>query len=358
MDKANNLYLYGTTGSTNFPTTAGAAYPNFAGGSNIGFVSNGSVFFNGTDIYIAKFNPTGSALLGCTYYGGSGNDGVNYLTTTSVISFSLGPAVGTATTNTTNYDSLQTNYGDTYRGEIQLDTLNNVYIVSTTRSTDLPMVGGFDNTLNGGADAVVAKFNTNLTGLIYSGFLGGSQNECGNGLFVMPNFEVFVTGGTCSNNFPSTAGGHASAYQGGKTDGFLTHINSAGNGIMQSTYIGTNLYDNSFFVQCNTAGQLHVYGQSLGNMPVIMDASATTIFSVANTHQFVTKYNTALTSKLMSTVFGNNTGNIDISPSAFAVDECNGNIYLSGCGRKYSYYKFGYFKYANFKPNASYHNRL
>ncbi|MBK6521912.1 MAG: SBBP repeat-containing protein [Sphingobacteriaceae bacterium] len=132
VDKANNLYLYGTTGSTNFPTTAGAAYPNFAGGSNIGFVSNGSVFFNGTDIYIAKFNPTGSAL-GCTYYGGSGNDGVNYLTTTSVISFSLGPAVGTATTNTTNYDSLQTNYGDTYRGEIQLDTLNNVYIVSTTR---------------------------------------------------------------------------------------------------------------------------------------------------------------------------------------------------------------------------------
>ncbi|MBK6521911.1 MAG: hypothetical protein IPG08_06055 [Sphingobacteriaceae bacterium] len=85
-------------------------------------------------------------------------------------------------------------------------------------------------------------------------------------------------------------------------------------------------------MQCNTAGQPHVYGQSLGNMPVIMDASATTIFSVANTHQFVTKYNTALTSKLMSTVFGNNTGNIDISPSAFAVDECNGNIYLSGWG--------------------------
>lgn len=332
VDKANNLYLYGATGSTNFPTTAGAAYPNFAGGSNIGFVSNGSVFFNGTDIYIAKFNPTGSALLGCTYYGGSGNDGVNYLSNTYTLSFSMAPAAGFSVTNTTNYDSLQTNYGDTYRGEIQLDTLNNVYIVSSTRSSDLPMVGGFDNTINGGADAVVAKFNTNLTGLIYSGFLGGSHNESGNGLFVLPNFEVYVTGGTCSSNFPNTAGGHAATYQGGKTDGFLTHINSAGNAIMQSTYIGTNLYDNSFFVQCNSAGQPHVYGQSLGNMPVIMDASATTIFSVANTHQFVTKYNAALTSKLMSTVFGNNTSNIDISPSAFAVDECNGNIYLSGWG--------------------------
>lgn len=332
VDKFDNLYLYGATGSPNFPVTAAAAYTNFAGGQNIGFLSNGSVFYLGTDIYIAKFNSTGSALLGCTFYGGSGNDGVNYLVTTQSVVFSLAPAAGTSVTNTTDYDSLQTNYGDTYRGEIQLDTLNNVYIVSSTRSTDIPMVGGFDNTLGGYQDAIVAKFNTNLTSLIYSSYIGGSNMEAGNGIFVTPNFEVWATGGTCSSNFPNTAGGHQATFQGGSGDGFLTHINAAGNGIMQSTYVGTGSYDNSFFVQCNAAGQPHVYGQSRGNMPVIMDASATTIFSVANTHQFVTKYNTALTTKLMSTVFGNKTTDFDISPSAFAVDECNGNIYLSGWG--------------------------
>ncbi len=332
VDKANNLYLYGATSSTDFPVTGGAAYPTFAGGSNIGFISNGSVFFNGTDMYIAKFNPTGSALLGSTYYGGSGNDGVNYLEGITAVTFALAPAPGTATTNITNYDSLQTNYGDTYRGEIQLDTLNNVYIASSTRSSDIPIVGGFDNTLGGKQDAIIAKFNTNLTALVYSSYLGGSKIDCGNGLFVMPNFEVFITGGTCSNDFPTTASAQSTVYNGGKTDAFLTKVNTAGNSILQSTYVGTNQYDNSFFVQCNVAGQPHIYGQSSGNMPVIVPLSATGVFSVANTHQFITKYDNTLSTKLMSTVFGSNTSNMDISPAAFAVDECNGNIYLSGWG--------------------------
>ncbi|MBI2721633.1 MAG: gliding motility-associated C-terminal domain-containing protein [Bacteroidetes bacterium] len=333
VDKTNNLYLYGATGSANFPVLATGAYTTFAGGSNIGFISNGSVFFNGTDMYIAKFNSSGTTLLGSTYYGGSGNDGVNYLEGVNTTTFSLYPAPGTATTNITNYDSLQTNYGDTYRGEIQLDTLNNVYIASSTRSSDLPMVGGFDNTLGGKQDAVIAKFNTNLSSLIYSSFIGGSKMECGNGLFVTPNFEVFVTGGTTSNTlFPSMAGGQSPTYNGGKCDGFLCKINASGNSLLQSTYIGTNLYDNSFCVQCNVAGEPHVFGQSKGNMPVIIPAGASSIFSVTNTHQFITKYNNTLTTKLMSTVFGSSTSNFDISPSAFAVDECNGNIYLSGWG--------------------------
>ncbi len=330
-DKQNNLYCYGSTGSSNFPTTAGAAYPTFNGGINIGFVSNGSVFLNGTDIYIAKFNPTGSALLGCTYYGGSGNDGVNYLANTFSLAYSLFPSPGTATTNTTNYDSLQTNYGDTYRGEIQLDTLNNVYIASCTRSSDLPIVGGFDNTLGGKQDGLIAKFNSNLTALIYSSYIGGSKMDCANGLFVLPNFEAYVTGGTTSNDFPNTTGGQSPTYNGGKTDGFLTKVNSTGSIMLQSTYIGTTLYDNSFFVQCNIAGEPHVYGQSLGNMPIV-NSGTVVPYNNPGTHQFITKYNPTLTTKLMSTVFGSNTFNFDISPSAFAVDECNGNIYLSGWG--------------------------
>jgi gliding motility-associated-like protein len=332
VDKNNNLCLYGATGSTNFPVLPSAAYPNFAGGENLGFVSNGTVFFGGTDIFISKFNANGSALLASTYYGGSGNDGVNYLAAVFPVTFALAPAPGTATTNTSNYDSLLSNYGDTFRGEIQLDTLNNIYIVSSTRSSDIPMVGGFDNTLGGKQDAVIAKFNPGLTSLIYSSYLGGDNIESGNGLFVRPNFEVFVTGGTTSTNFPGTAGAQSPTYNGGITDGFLTRINAAGNAIIRSTYIGTSSYDNSFFVQCNAAGDPHVYGQSNGNMPVITPTNAITIYSVANTHQFITKYNIDLTTKLMSTVFGSNTSNFDISPSAFAVDECNGNIYLSGWG--------------------------
>ncbi|MBK9285995.1 MAG: gliding motility-associated C-terminal domain-containing protein [Sphingobacteriaceae bacterium] len=328
VDNNNNLCLYGATGSANFPVTAGCAYPAFAGGTNIGFISNGSVFYDGTDIYIAKLNANGNSLLGCTYYGGSGNDGVNYQPTTYTTSFALLPAPGTATTNTSDYNTLVSNYGDTYRGEIQVDNSNNIYIVSSTRSSNLPMVNAIDGSLGGVQDAVVAKFNSNLTSLIYSTYLGGSLMECGNGMFVRPNEEVYVTGGTTSADFPGTAGGEAAAFQGGVCDGFLTKINPAGNAILQSTYIGTSSYDNSFFVSCNVAGDPHVFGQSLGNMPIV----GAPIYSVALTHQFITKYNQTLTSKIFSTVFGSNTSNFDISPSAFAVDECDGSIYLSGWG--------------------------
>ena len=111
------------------------------------------------------------------------------------------------------------------------------------------MVGGFDNSINGGQDACVAKFNSNLTSLIYSSFIGGSQNDCGNGIYVNSLQEVYVTGGTCSSNLPGTAGGHEPNYKGGKTDGFLCKISSSGSSIVNATYIGTNDYDNSFFRQ-------------------------------------------------------------------------------------------------------------
>ena len=55
------------------------------------------------------------------------------------------------------------------------------------------------------------------------------------------------------------------------------------------------------------------------------------LFSVANSKQFIQKFNNQLNTLLVSTVFGNGNGNINISPSAFSVD-CAGNIYLSGWG--------------------------
>ncbi|MBL7918598.1 MAG: gliding motility-associated C-terminal domain-containing protein [Bacteroidia bacterium] len=332
VDSNDNLCLYGATSSANFPMLAGSAYASFAGGPDFGMYYNAAVFCGGTDIYIAKFNQTGTTLLGSTYFGGTGNDGLNYMTTLSPNTLPVTNACNNSFPTNNNYDSLQTNYGDQFRGEIQIDGLNNIYITSSTRSNNIPIVGGFDNSLNGGQDAIIAKFNPNLTSLIYSSYLGGSDNDAGNGLFVTSTNEVYVTGGTTSSNFPGTTGGHQAANQGGSSDGFLTRINAAGNSILQSTYIGTSSYDNVFFVQCDAQGFPHVFGQSNGNMPVITPTNAVTIYSVANTHQFISKYNIALTSKLMSTVFGANTVGFDISPTAFAVDECNNNIYLSGWG--------------------------
>jgi gliding motility-associated-like protein len=324
VDKNNNLCLYGATGSANFPTVSSSAFPLYNGGDNIGFISNGCIFPNGSDIFITKFNSTGSALIGSTFYGGSYNDGINYLAGTFVTFINNQPV------NTCGYDSLLTNYGDQFRGEIQLDSLGNIYICSSTRSTDIPILGGFDNTLGGAQDAVVAMFSPNLNALQYSTYLGGSNNDCGNGIFITPNFETYATGGTSSTNFPGTTGGHGPVYKGGKCDGFISRIASNGT-LSQSTYIGTNSYDNSFFVQCDKYGSVYVFGQSLGSFTVQAFQNLP-LFTNSGTHQFLAEFNLALTTLQMSTVFGSKLNGLDISPSAFAVDECNGNLYLSGWG--------------------------
>lgn len=330
VDNNNNLCFYGATGSSNFPTTFGAYDNSYNGGQYLSFIYNGTTFQNGTDIYVAKFNSTGTSLLGSTYLGGSNNDGVNHVNHLSLV-----PGMGVYEYNT---DSLQYNYGDQYRGEIQLDVLNNIYIVSSTRSSDFPTVNAFDNSLGGKQDAIVAKFNSSLTQLIYCTYLGGSQNECGNSLIVNAANEVYVTGGTCSSDFPVTPGANSTTYNGGKADGYITHLNASGNIVLQSTYVGTSDYDQSYFIRSDKYDDIYVYGQSLGNMPIV-NSGTIVPYNNPGRHQFITRYNSALSAKNMSTVFGSSTTRIDISPSAFAVDKCN-NIYLSGWGGDLIYHTY------------------
>jgi gliding motility-associated-like protein len=322
VDGNNNLCFYGATGSFNFPTTPGAYDNTFNGGVPLSFVYNGTSFQSGTDIYVGKLNATGTSLLGSTYLGGSNNDGVNHVNHLTQI----------PNTNIYEYatDSLQYNYGDQYRGEIQLDVFNNIYIVSSTRSANFPTVNAFDNTLGGRQDAIVAKFNSALTQLIFSTYLGGSQNDCGNSLIVNAANEVYVTGGTCSPNFPVTAAAHSTLYNGGKTDGFITHLSASGNVLLHSTFVGTGNYDQCYFVQSDKYDNIYVFGQSLGNMPVV-NSGTIVPYNNPGRHQFITRYDSNLSQINMSTVFGSSLTRIDISPSAFAVDKCN-NIYVSGWG--------------------------
>lgn len=318
VDKNNNLCLYGATGSSNFPTTAGCYDASFNGGNYLSFVANGTTFNNGTDIYVAKFNSTGTSLLSSTYIGGSDNDGINHVNHLTFI-----PAWGAS-----EYyiDSLQYNYGDQYRGEIQTDTSGNIYVFSSSRSTDFPTVNAIDNTLGGKQDAVLFKFNPSLSNLYFSTYIGGSNNDCGNSLALDDTLNIYITGGTCGPDFPVTGSSYQQVYGGGKADGFVCKIKKNGVYMMHSSYIGTTDYDQSYFVQLDQQQAVYLYGQSLGNMPVTPG-----VYSNAGSKQFIQKLDAQLNSLQVATVFGNGTGNINISPSAFSVD-CAGNIYTSGWG--------------------------
>jgi gliding motility-associated-like protein len=332
VDQSNNVFLYGATSSTNFPVTPGAYDNTFNGGSLLNFVFNGTQFVNGTDIFVSKFNSTGTSLLASTYIGGSGNDGVNHnnVLSTFTVAFDLFCPNGIYSTTVPNEyraDSLQYNYGDQYRGEIELDKNGDVYIASSTRSSNFPIVGGFDNTLGGKQDGVIFKMNSGLTNVIWSSFLGGSKNDAGYSLKVTDSLFTYVTGGTYSTDFPVVTGCYQTTYNGGKADGYIVKINPAGNAILKSTYIGTNSYDQSFFIENDQAGNVYVYGQSLGAMPV-----TPFVYSNPGSHQFISRLDRQLNNINMSTVIGSGAAKLDISPSAFAVDNCSGTISFSGWG--------------------------
>lgn len=287
------LVVYGRTNSLNFPTTAGAVQPASAGGS---------------DIIVTKFNATGSALVGSTYLGGAGEDGMN---------------VGT------NFfaNSLYQNYGDDARGEIMIDPQGNIYIASCTQSNNFPTTPGVVQPVFGGGlqDACVFKLNPTCTALTWSTYLGGNGNDATFGIKVDGAGNVFVAGGTESSNYPTTPGTINTTYQ-GSIDGFITRLNPSATAIAASTYIGTAAYDQCYFIELDQNGDVYVVGQTHGNFPVTPG-----VYSDANAGQFIAKYSSTLNTTFFSTVFGKGGNAHDISPTAFLVDRC-GFIYVSGWG--------------------------
>ncbi|MCB0381292.1 MAG: hypothetical protein KDD24_08545, partial [Flavobacteriales bacterium] len=303
----NELYLYGATSSFDFPTDVNSFDNTFNGGIPVYYVSNGSNFTNGTDIYVAKLNSSGTSLLGSSYIGGSLNDGVN------------------STINLT-YDTLMNNYGDQYRGEIMLDKYSNCYITSSTKSFDFPIINGFDDTLNGNQDAVIIKFNSNLSNVYWSSYLGGDNMDAGFSIKVDTSNYVYVCGGTASNNFPTTTGVINTNYIGGKADGYITKIDTNGSQIIASTLLGTNNYDQCYFLEIDRFGSVYTVGQTRGSFPVINAP-----YSNPNSSNFIVRLDNNLSTIDYSTVFGNGNINAKFSPSAFLVDRCE-NIYVSGWG--------------------------
>jgi gliding motility-associated-like protein len=303
VNPSNELMLFGATGSSDFPVTAGAYDVSFNGGTNLFFGSNGTEYADGTDLYITKFNISGTALLASTFVGGTENEGANSSTT------------------------LVYNYGDYYRGEIQTDAAGNCYIASCTFSTDFPVTAGcFQNSNGGGMDGVLFKMPPNLSTMMWSSYIGGVADDGCYALTIDPFLNVYATGGTSSLDFPTTVGSFGPFYNGGITDGFITKVQSDGSTILRSTLIGTGVYDQSFLIQLDNNLDVYVVGQSEGSMPVTPG-----VYSNANSKQFIWQLDNNLSTILFSTNFGNGSGVVNISPSAFLVDTC-GNIYVCGWG--------------------------
>jgi gliding motility-associated-like protein len=297
VDNANELCVIGRTYSSNFPVTPGAFDVSYNGGG---------------DIIVTKFNPTGTALVGSTYVGGTGDDGVNI------------------NADFYTWNSLKYNYGDDGRSDINTDNAGNCYIASNTQSNNFPTTpGAFQSAFGGGLqDGCVFKLNPALTAMVFSTYLGGNADDAAYSIALNSSNEIYISGGTSSGNFPTTPGTLHTTFQGGMSDGFALHFDPSGSALLQSTFIGTTGYDQAYFIQLDNSNNVYLYGQTAGSFPITPG-----VYSNPGSGQFIQKLDPSMSTNVYSTVFGSSSasGTPDISPSAFLVDTCE-NIYCSGWG--------------------------
>ncbi|PKP01845.1 MAG: hypothetical protein CVU11_13905 [Bacteroidetes bacterium HGW-Bacteroidetes-6] len=305
VNSANELFVLSTTGSVNFPTTPGCLDNTFNGGSSY-TLTNVVNYTSGSDLGITCFNSTGTALIASTYFGGTSNDNLN---------MDL---------------ALKHNYADDVRGEILVDENSNVFVVGSTASSDFPTTSGsFQPVYGGGSqDGFLMKCDRLLTTLQWSSFLGGSGADAVYSISVNENGNVYVSGGTNSQNFSTTAGVVMPAWQGGTADGFVSMVSATGANLLRSTYWGTTAYDQTYFVETDKQNNVYLFGQSSSTGTALIQNAT---WNTPGGGQYITKLRPLLNTIEWSTRFGNGNGIVNISPTAFLVDYCH-NIYLSGWG--------------------------
>lgn len=314
VNSRQELSILGVSSSPNFPTTVGAfkSIKDISSSINLGGYLQS--YNNGPDVVLSQFTPNGRQLRSSTFYGGRASDGLNF-DPSNVASVNL---------------NLVFNYGDHFRGEITVGQNDTIYIGTSTHSNDI------DSSLSAFAglqDGVVAKFSPDLNQLFWSRYVGGPELDAIYSLKVTDRNQIVVGGGTRSAaGFINTTGAHQSSFGGGRSDGFISLINTQGT-VLHTTYMGTSSYDQIYFVEADRDNGFYALGQSRNlSFPLLNSSIADTAAG-----QFIVKLDSTLSQLEFSHTFGNGNvnnpslSNINISPTAFLVDRCK-NIYVSGWG--------------------------
>ena len=287
-DGNDQLVVFGTTTSKNFPVKTDSYDTSF----------NGAY-----DIICTKFTEDGSAIVGSTYIGGSGDDGFN------------------------SGGSLKYNYADEFRGEVDLDNDNNIYIASCTRSANFPVSKlALQKSLAGGLDGVVIKLDSTLNNIVWSTYYGGKKDDDWYSVEVTNNNKVYIGGGTNSDSLQTDSLAINPNFLGGRADGYIYCFTNDSLKFVSGTYIGNSEYNQVYFIETDRKGMVYATGQTDSVWAV-----SNGVFSEPNSGQFIIKIDSSLQKTILTTCFGSGIKTADLNPSAFLVDHCE-NVYFSGWG--------------------------
>lgn len=294
-DATGNLYIMGSTRSKDFPVSNGA----------YDITQNGDY-----DFFVTVLSSDGTQLLASTYVGGQGLDAVG---------------ADREVQDINNFPLLY-NYADEFRGEIITDG-KNVYVSGTTYSINFPRSQN-SGWFGGKEDACVFSLTADLKTLNWSQLVGKDGHDAFYGIAFGKHNDIYASGGTTSNNLPLSFPEFSNTYFGGLADGMVARFNKTTGKLVHASYIGTNLYEQAYFVQTDNAGNPLCYGQTEGVFPI-----KNAPFNQPGRGQFIVRLDSLLTNTTLSTSFGGLDNRPNISPSAFLVDECE-RIFVSGWGGK------------------------
>ncbi len=276
VDTSGSAYVTGYTRSSNFPLANAFQGPP------------ASVF---SSAFVTKLNSTGSSLLYSTYLGGNGFDNSRA-------------------------------YG------LAVDSMGQAHVTGYTSNEDFPTVNPYQGTMEGGVDVFVSKFNAAGSDLIFSTFLGGSENDIGLGITLDSSGDVYVTGHTTSNDFPTLnpVQPDRGGLEGIENDAFVTKLDSSGSILVYSTYLGGSNSEQGYNIVVDSSGNSYVTGYTMS-----------TDFPTANPFQstlngtrdaFLTKLNNTGSALIYSTFLGGS--GKDYSGFRGIALNASGEVYLTG----------------------------
>jgi uncharacterized protein (TIGR03437 family) len=275
VDSAGSAYVVGSTNSQNFPVTAGAVQTRLAGNS---------------DVFVAKLSPDGSALVYATYLGGAGFDTASAIAVDSSNNVYLGGTAGgdfpttpgayrtagagafVAKLNPTGTALVYSTFlGDTGSGVtsgVAIDSAGNAYACGTTYSSNFPATPGAIRSVTGtnNSAAFLVKLNPTGAAAVYASILGGRGDSSGAGVAVDSQGNAYLAGSTEAADFPTASGA-------GNTDAFVVKLNPAGSDLVYGTLLGGSGADRASGLAIDSAGDAFVSGSTFStDFPVTADA--------------------------------------------------------------------------------------
>ena len=269
INSSGNVYVAGSTYSSDYPTTADAYDSSFNGGR---------------DVFVSKLSSDLGNLSASTFIGGSSGDDARAIT---------------------------------------INSSGNVYVAGSTYSSDYPTTAdAYDSSFNGGRDVFVSKLSSDLGNLSASTFIGGSNDEGVGAITIDHSGNLYVAGYTCSSDYPTTADAYDSSH-GGLGDVFVSKLSSDLGSLLASTFIGGGNDEGVSAITIDSSGNPYVAGRA-GNYPTTAGAYDPSYNGGGDV--FVSKLSSDLGNLSASTFIGGSDGDY-----AYAITiDSSGNLYVAG----------------------------